>query len=81
MTIGEMGPECLKFINRLGSKILAKKNEQYNQVIRCLRLKLRFALLRSCLIALRGFRGRHYKKDVPPSEIAFDILPHTAWAE
>ena len=81
MTTGGMGPECLKFINRLGSKISAKKNEQYNQVIRCLRLKLRFALLRSCLIALRGFRGKHYKKDVPISEIAFNILSYTAWAE
>ena len=81
MTTGGMGPECLKFINRLGSKISAKKNEQYHQVIRCLRLKLRCALLRSFLIALRGFRGKHYKKDVPISEIAFNILPHTAWAE
>ena len=39
-----------------------------------MRLKWRFALLRSCLIALRGFRGKHYKKDVPLSEIAFNIL-------
>ena len=80
MTTGGMGPECLKFINRLESKVSAKKNEQCNQVIRCLRLKWRFALLRSCLIALRGFRGKQYKNDVPISEIAFNILPHTAWA-
>ena len=33
MTTGGMGPECLKFINRLESKISEKKNEQYNQVI------------------------------------------------
>ena len=76
MTTG--GPECLKFINRLGSKILAKKNEQYNQVIRCVCLKLRFALLKLCLIVRRGFRGKHYKRDVSISEIAFNILPHTA---
>ena len=77
MTTDRIGPECLKFINRLGSKISAKKNEQYNQVIRCKHLKLRFALLKSCLIALRGFKGKHYKKDVPISEIAFNILRHT----
>ena len=33
MTTDAMGPESLKFTNRLGSKTSPKKNEQYNQVI------------------------------------------------
>ena len=41
-----------------------KRKEPYTIVLNHIRTKLRFALLRSTLEAIRGFRGRYSDKDV-----------------
>ena len=57
LTTGGMSPECKRFVNRLAELYAIKKKYQYQEVVQYIRTKIRFALLRSCLIALRGFRG------------------------
>jgi len=55
---GKMSPECKKILDRLAELYAAKRNEQYHVVVRYICSKLRFALLCSYLIALRGFREK-----------------------
>ena len=74
-TSGGMGPECEKFNKRLAELIAIKRKESYADVITYIRKRLRFALLRSTLIALRGYRGQNaVRKNVDLSEVAFNLL-------
>jgi len=57
-TTGRMAPECNRVNKRLAEKIAEKCREPYASVITYIRTKLRFALLRSTLAAIRGFRGK-----------------------
>jgi len=57
-TTGGMAPECNRVNKRLAEKIAEKCREPYASVIMYIRTKLRFALLRSTLAAIRGCRGK-----------------------
>ena len=46
-TTGGMGPECSIFIKRLAVKIAEKKNQSYPDVMRVIRTKLRYSILRT----------------------------------
>ena len=74
-TSGGSGPLCRKFMKRLASRIADKKNEEYKDVIFHLRVRLRFAILRSTLMALRGQRGRRLKGVESVDEVSFNIIP------
>ena len=56
-TSGGMGPEADRFLKRVATKISYKRKEQYSNVISFLRRRIRFDLLRTCVIALRGYRA------------------------
>ena len=76
-TSGGMGPECYRFNQRLAELLAAKKNESYADSLAFVRTKLRFALLRAVLAALRGFRGRRgpAEEEVGIEEISFNLIP------
>ena len=57
LTTGGSGPSCTKVIKRVSAKKSDKKGEQYALVIGFIRTRLRFSLLRSVLIAVRGMSG------------------------
>ena len=57
-TFGGWGPQAQRYHKRLASLIAAKRNEEYHYVINHIRLKVRFSILRSVLIAVRGERGK-----------------------
>ena len=61
-TSGGMGKEAEKLLKQMANKIAIKRDEQYCHVISFLRRRYRFDLLRTCVIALRGYRCR-YKPD------------------
>ena len=61
-TSGGMGKEAEKLLKQMANKLAMKRDEQYCHVISFLRRRYRFDLLRTCVIALRGYRGR-YKPD------------------
>jgi len=54
---GSMGRECAKFYSRLADMIAEKRNSQKSVVVNWIRTKICFALLRSCLMCLRGSRS------------------------
>jgi len=54
-TTGGMALECNRVNKRLAEKIAEKRREPYESVMTYIRTKLRFALLRSALAAIRGF--------------------------
>ena len=74
-TTGDMGPQCTKFHKQLAQLIADKRHERYSDVMNHLRTRLRFSLLRSILIAIRGSRSKGiFTKDL--SNVAFNLIPH-----
>jgi len=53
ITSGRMAPECTRVNKRLAVKIAEKRRRSDASVVTYLRTKLRFALLRSTLTAMR----------------------------
>ena len=57
-THGGMGKEAKAFHKRLASLISTKRDILYSDVMSYVRRRLRFCILRSCLAAIRGYRGK-----------------------
>ena len=74
-TSGGMAPECTKFHKRLAELISLKTKEEYSHVMNHLRTRLRFSLLRSTLIALRGERGKSRKPKGNITDLSFNTMP------
>ena len=62
-TTGGMGTEALQFYKHLAEKISRKSGQNYSDTIGFVRRRLRFDLLKTCIISLRGFRGKSSKTD------------------
>ena len=56
-TNGAMGKEAETFNKRLATLLSLKRNISYSDAISFVRRKIRFSILRTSLIALRGYRG------------------------
>ena len=67
-----MSKECEQFVNRLAHLIARKRKEMYCDVVRHVRTRIRFAMLRTTLIALRGYRRNKIdiKHETPLSEVS-----------
>ena len=70
---GGMGEECKLFYKRLSSMLSEKRNEDLATVATWVRTKMRFALLRSALMCMRGTRHRYYKPDLKETDMEIDI--------
>ena len=55
-TSGGESPECRKYHQRLASLISAKRKEAYAETMTYICWKIRFCILRTALISIRGFR-------------------------
>ena len=75
-TSGGMGPECLKLNKRIAEKTSEKTNELYSQVMMHVRTRLRFAMLKSTLVGLRGYRGRKAKAWDEEEDVAYNLIPY-----
>jgi hypothetical protein len=74
-TSGGMGIECTRFHKRIAELILNKRNETYATVISHIRTRLRFCLLKSILVAIRGEKGRYRKRATAPiSTLSFNLV-------
>ena len=76
-----MGPESTRYHKKLAELISDKRKEEYSHVVCHLRTRLRFAILKSTLIAIRGDRGRNRRRQqesVPLSEVSFNLIPEQA---
>ena len=74
-TSGGTGPLCRSFLKKLAHQITDIKSEQYEDVIYHLRVRLRFAILRSTLMAVRGQRGKRLKGLDGLEDISFNLIP------
>ena len=75
-TTGGMGHECEKLNRRIANLLARKRNAPYHKVISYVRHKLRFALLRTILYAVRGIRGKEravYEESI--EDISFNLIP------
>ena len=75
-TTGGMGPEATKYHKRIAELISTKRGEEYSHVVNYVRTRIRFSLLRSTLIAVRGERGKRRKKAPDSiSDISLNLIP------
>ena len=75
-TTGGVGELCERHHRRIAELIAQKRKERYADVMRYMRTKLRFVLLKSVLMSLRGTRGsKKYSAACPVSEISFGLIP------
>ena len=75
-TSGGMGPEATKYHKRIAELIATKKGEVYADVMNHVRTKIRFSLLKSTLIAVRGERGtRKRRVDTMMSDLSLNLTP------
>ena len=51
-------------------------NESYSQVMSHMRTVLRFALLKSTIAGLRGFRGKNENDHSEEEEIDYNLIPN-----
>ena len=71
-----MGPESTQYHKRLAELISIKRGESYADVVNLIRTKVRFSLLRSILLAIRGERGRKRReKEAEISDLSLNLIP------
>ena len=77
LTSGGMSKECKRFVNRVTDLIARKRKERYCDMVRHVRTRIRFAMLRTTLIALRGYRGKKTdnKCETTFSEVSYNLIP------
>ena len=72
-TSGGMGKDMDKLVRQVATKLSVKRGERYSGTVGFVRRRIRFDLLRTCVIALRG-----YKKTTAPDSIRdldFNLRP------
>ena len=74
-TFGGCGPQAAAYHKRLAQLISTKRNEAYHHVINNIRTRIRFCLLRSVLVSLRGERGKKQRNAIPLQSVAFNLVP------
>ena len=74
-TTGGFAPECERFNKRLAELISIKRNESYALVMEHIRTRLRFALLKSTLVAVRGIRGTRRSNESDLYHVDFNLIP------
>ena len=74
-----MGPECTRYHKRIAELLSLKRGENYADVMNYIRTRIRFALLKSTLVAIRGERGkRRRSNDVPLEDLSLNLVPERA---
>ena len=74
-TSGGMALECTKYHKKIAELIALKTKEDYSKVMNHLRTRLRFTLLKSTLIAVRGKRGKSRKPTENITDLSFNMVP------
>ena len=74
-TTGGMGQEATKFYKQLAGKIANKTGQNYADVISVVRRKLRFELLKTTIISLRGYRGKKLYSSKEINTLDLNLVP------
>ena len=70
---GVMGPEGNRYHKTLASKIAEKSGERYDDVMRVIRVKTSFLVLRSSLLCVRGSRTMYSTKGEECDDFALSV--------
>ena len=75
-TNGGMSHQCNRLHKQLALLICAKRGDQYSKIMQHLRTRIRFTILKSTLVAIRGYRGQAKKWDdvTPLSDVDFGVI-------
>ena len=71
-----MGQQATIVLKRVATLLAAKTSQNKSLIVANLRHRLRFELLKTLLIAVRGHRGRYYEKAIPVDKLDLN-LAHT----
>ena len=74
-TGGSSAPQCQRHHRRVAELISNKRSEQYSHIMSYIRTRVRFALLKSVLMAVRGIRGKPSQRSTPVSHVPFNLIP------
>ena len=74
---GGAGPEATKFLKNLAVKLSNKRLERYSETVSFLRRRLRFDILKTCIISLRGERSKRglLPSAAPVGELELELSP------
>ena len=73
-TTGGMGEEAGMVYKKIAEKMAQRKGQKYHETISYIRKRLRFDLLKTTVIALRGYRGK--PSPVPEiDELDLNLIP------
>ena len=73
-TSGGMSPECEKCNKRIAKNLAIKTKESYSDIMSFIRKKIRFALLKATLTAIRGYRGPAQKQTAPIADVSYNLI-------
>ena len=74
-TFGGWAPQATRYHQRLAEKLSKKRNEDYSKIMSYMRTRVRFSLLRSVLVAVRGERGKKADDAKPLAATSFNLIP------
>ena len=78
-TTGGMGEEATLFYKRLALKTSSKTGQELSDVMCYIRRRLRFELLRTCIISLRGYRGKPKINPEIIENIDLNLMPMSSY--
>ena len=78
-TTGGMGGEADKFFKHLADKMSRKTGQRYCDIIAFIRRRLRFDLLKTCVISLRGHRGKASVKSEEIDSLDLNLRPQAVY--
>ena len=72
-----MSPQCVKTLKSIAELVADKRKEKYSDVINNIRTRLRIALLKSILVAVRGVSGETslHSNENYIGNISFNFIP------
>ena len=81
-TSGGMGLLCKTFIKNIVEKLTFNNKETRSMIMNHVRTRLRFAILRSTVISLRGVRGKNYwANNLSLDSVSLNIVPQASTYE
>jgi hypothetical protein len=80
-THGGYGPEADKFHKRIATLLAKKRSILYSEAISYVRRRIRFSILRTTLISIRGYRGTGSKLNHNLEEEDLNLIPQMSMYE
>ena len=75
-TTGGTGPACEAYHKRLAILMAAKRKDSYPAIIDHIRTEVRFTVLKSIVMGIRGFRKKSTKYTATPTSLlSFELIP------